>query len=283
MHALFRKLPITQIKLFLARILYLLTTLVFGKKRRIINRNGLFFEADLSEGLDLSLFIFGNFQKHVSENSYLKIPDESVIFDVGANVGIMALQFAKAAPKGKVYAFEPTHYAYNKLQRNLELNTQIDNVITIQTFVSRESSAQHQLKAYSSWKVDGKRADNKHPVHGGTAMPASDVHAVSLDDFCEREKISRLDFIKIDTDGYEMDVLFGAAGCIKTFKPQIIFEIGLYVMEEHNITFMDYWDFFKGMNYELFDSANKKPVNPLNYQKLIPAKGTIDILALPIE
>jgi len=95
--------------------------------------------------------------------------------------------------------------------------------------------------------------------------------------------VSRLDFIKIDTDGHEMDVLLGAAGCIKSFKPQIIFEIGLYVMKEHSIAFMDYWNFFNNMGYELFNSANKKPVNSLNYQNLIPAKGTIDILALPID
>jgi FkbM family methyltransferase len=283
MLALFRKLPITQIKLVIAKVLYMSVTLVFGKGKRIIKRNGLYFEADLSEGLDLSLFIFGNFQKHVSANPYLKIHDNSVIFDVGANVGIMALQFAKTAPRGRVFAFEPTNYAYGKLHRNLELNSQINNITPIQTFVSKESTQNHQLKAYSSWKVDGKRVENKHPVHGGTAMPATDIPAISLDDFCENEKVSRLDFIKIDTDGHEMEVLLGAAGCIKTFRPQIIFEVGLYVMEEHNITFTDYWEFFSDLNYKLFNSANKRPVDMLNYKTVIPAKGTIDILALPIE
>lgn len=281
MHVFFRKLPITQIKLFIAKILYFLTTLIFGKGKRVIRRNGLYFEADLSEGLDLSLFIFGNFQKHVSANPYIKIAEDSVIFDIGANVGIMAFQFAKTATKGRVYAFEPTNYAYGKLQRNLELNSQINNIIPIQTFISKESVQNHQLKAYSSWKVDGKRAENKHPVHGGTAMPATDIPAISLDDFCENEKVLSLDFIKIDTDGYEMDVLLGAGKCIEKFKPQIIFEVGLYVLEEHDISFNDYWDFFSNLNYELFNSANKKPIDLLNYKTIIPAKGTIDILALP--
>ncbi len=281
MHSFIRKLPITQIKLFIAKILYLLTTVVFGKGKRVIRRNGLFFEADLSEGLDLSLFIFGNFQKHVSANPYIKIAEDSTIFDVGANVGIMALQFAKVAPRGRVYAFEPTNYAFGKLNRNLELNPQINNVIPIQTFVSKESTQRHQLKAYSSWKVDGKKADNKHPVHGGTAMPATDIPAISLDDFCINEKISRVDFIKIDTDGYEIDVLSGAYECIKKYMPQIIFEVGLYVMEERDIGFRDYWDFFNSLNYNLFNSANKKPVDLSNYGTVIPAKGTIDILALP--
>ncbi len=283
MQAVIRKLPITQIKLFFAKILYKITILFFDKKKRIIRRNGLYFEIDLSEGLDLSLFLFGNFQKHVSANPYLKIHENSVIFDVGANVGIMALQFAKAAPRGRVYAFEPTDYAFNKLLRNLSLNPQIGNVVPVQTFVSKKSSKDHDLKAYSSWKVDSKKPSETHPVHGGTAMPAGDVPAITLDDFCANENISSLDFIKIDTDGYEMDVLRGAKNCLKSMRPQIIFEIGLYVMKEHNISFMDYWRFFEPLGYDLFNSANKKPVNPENYRKVIPAKGTIDILALPKE
>ncbi len=281
MQALIRNLPITRIKIFLARILYTFTTLIFGKKKRIIKRNGLYFEIDPGEGLDLSLFLFGNFQKHVASNPYIRVPGNGIIFDVGANVGIMALQFSRLVPQGKVYAFEPTHYAFKRLQKNLSLNAAIQNVIPIQTFVSRQSTTDHHLKAYSSWKVNTSKTENTHPVHGGTAMPAENVDAIALDDFCNKDKISRLDFIKIDTDGYEMDVLTGASGCIGTFRPQIIFEIGLYVMDEHGISFRDYWDFFSGLNYDLFNSANKKQISLSNYKKIIPAKGTIDILALP--
>jgi len=281
MQSIIRNLPITQIKLFFARNLYRVTTLVFGKNKRVIKRNGLYFEADLGEGLDLSLFLFGNFQKHVAANPYIHLPKDGIIFDVGANVGIMSLQFAKSIPRGKVYAFEPTHYAYKKLKKNLSLNTEISNIVTIQSFVSRQSTRDHQIKAYSSWKVDGKKTDNTHPVHGGTAMSADNVPAISLDDFCINENISRLDFIKIDTDGHEIEVLTGAEVCIGKFKPKIIFEVGLYIMNERGISFSDYWKFFNSLKYELFNSANKKRIDMLNYNKVIPAKGTIDILALP--
>ena len=281
MQSIIRNLPITQIKLFFARNLYKMFTLVFGKNKRIIKRNGLYFEADPGEGLDLSLFLFGNFQKHVAANPYIHLPEDGIIFDVGANVGIMSLQFAKSIPQGNVYAFEPTHYAYKRLKKNISLNT-ASNIITIQSFVSRQSMRDHQIKAYSSWKVDGKKTGNTHPVHGGTAMPADDVPAISLDDFCVNEKNSRLDFIKIDTDGHEIDVLMGAKECIGKFRPQIIFEVGLYIMKERGISFSDYWKFFNSLKYELFNSANKKGIDMSNYKNVIPAKGTIDILALPL-
>ena len=56
-------LPLTQIKIQIAKILYFWVTLFAGKKRRIIKRNGIKYEVDIQEGLDLSLFLFGNFQK----------------------------------------------------------------------------------------------------------------------------------------------------------------------------------------------------------------------------
>ena len=96
-------LPITRIKIFGAKILYQITTLFVGKKRRVIDRDGVKYEVDLAEGIELSLFLFGKFQSHITNNSFLKIKDDFTIIDIGANVGLMTMQFAKLVPKGSVY------------------------------------------------------------------------------------------------------------------------------------------------------------------------------------
>ncbi|MCK5104321.1 MAG: FkbM family methyltransferase [Cyclobacteriaceae bacterium] len=276
------KLPITRLKLSIARILFHLVKPFYGTQKRIIKRNGINFEVDITEGLDLSLFLFGNFQKHVTENEYLDLPEDAVIFDVGANVGIMSLHFAKKAPKGKVYAFEPTHFAWQKLKRNLELNQDIaQNIQTVQTFVSSEEKKQGEIRAYSSWKINKEIGSDQHPVHGGKVMSTEGVPSTTLDNFVKEQNIARLDFIKIDTDGHEFDVLLGAGKSIKKFKPQLIFELGQYVMEERSISFMDYEDFFSGLGYVLSNAANNKLITNANYEKMVPGKGTIDVLALP--
>lgn len=274
-------LPITKMKLFFGRMLYRVVHLIYRENRRIILRNGITYEVDLSEGIDLSVFLFGKFQGHVSENKHISLPEDAVIIDVGANFGIMALQFAKLAPLGKVYAFEPTHYAFSKLKRNLELNPELAGHITaIQSFVSSASSKETDIRAYSSWKVGGEAKDPKHGVHGGTVKSAEGIGKVSLDDFCEETKIGRLDFIKIDTDGHEYEVLKGGRKVITEFRPIVIFEVGLYVIEEHNIDFSHYMQYFNSLGYKLFNSSNLKEINADNYRKHIPSKGTIDILAL---
>ncbi len=282
MKRLINRLPITQIKMFFGQILYRLVHLICREDKRIIVRNGIKYEIDLSEGIDLSLFLFGNFQKHVSQNKYLSLPQDAIIFDVGANSGIMSLQFAKLVPLGKVYSFEPTFYAFSKLEKNLELNPELaKRIVAIQSFVSSSTSEEPNIKAYASWKVGGTVESVKHQVHGGTEKSTNGIKAVCLDDFCEQNEIKRLDFIKIDTDGHEFEVLKGAKKVISKFGPIIIFEIGIYVMKEKNIDFSDYLKFFDSLGYSLFNSKNLKNMNAHNYYKYIPLKGTIDILAVP--
>lgn len=283
MNSILNNLPLTQIKLFIARILYFLVRPIYGTGKRVIRRNSLFFEVDISEGLDLSLFLFGNFQKHVTENKFLNLAEDATIFDVGANVGIMSLSFAKKAPNGKVLAFEPTHYALEKLKRNLELNPSLSPVIeVVNTFISSEDKKSSEVKAFSSWKINKKAGEDQHPVHGGTAMSTVGVPTITMDEFVQSRKIDRIDFIKIDTDGHEYDVLSGAKKSIAKYKPKIIFELGQYVMKERGITFDDYFRYFTESSYSLSDAASNKEINTKNFKKMVPKKGTIDVLAIPV-
>lgn len=281
MKRLINRLPITKIKIFFGRILYHMVHLICREDKRTIVRNRIKYEIDLSEGIDLSMFLFGNFQRHVSQNKYLSLSQDAIIFDVGANFGVMSLQFAKLVPWGKVYSFEPTFYAFSKLRKNLELNPELaKRIVAIQSFVSSSTSEEPGIEAYASWKVGGTVKGVKHQVHGGIAKSTDGIGAVSLDDFCEQNEIKRLDFIKIDTDGHELEVLKGAKKVISKFNPVIIFEVGIYVMEERNIDFSDYLEFFNSLDYSLFNSKNSKRINAYNYHKYIPLRGTIDILAV---
>jgi FkbM family methyltransferase len=282
MKRLINRLPLTQIKLILGRILYHAVHLICRSDKRTIVRNGITYEIDLSEGIELSVFLFGSFQRHVSRNRYTSLPGDAVIFDVGANSGMISLQFAKLVPQGRVYAFEPTFYAFSKLKRNLELNPGLaKRVVAVQSFVSSSTLEKHDIKAYASWKVAGITDGIKHRIHGGVEKSTEGIGAVSLDDFCEQHKVARLDFMKIDTDGYELEVLKGAGKVISRFSPVIIFETGVYAMNERGLDFSDYIEFFNTRPYSLFNSINLKKINARNYDRYIPLKATIDILAVP--
>lgn len=276
-------LPITRIKIFGASILYKMVTLFVGKDKRVVERDGIRYEIDLSEGIELSMYLFGNFQKHILANKHYKIKPDDVIFDVGTNIGLMTLQFAKLVPNGKVYSFEPTHYAIGRLKSNLSLNQELaKRVEIINSFVSEKSSANPEIVAFSSWKVDGNRTEKDHPVHLGTPMSAEGVPAITLDDFARLNNIEKINFIKIDTDGHEYEVFKGGKEAIKKYRPHIIFEIGLYVMEEKKIDFDFYFNYFKDLNYKLIDTKTDKEITLSNYRNYIPKNGSTDLIAVPL-
>lgn len=279
MKILKRRVKITKLKLLIAEFLFFITKMFLRENKRVISRNNLKFEIDLNEGIDLHLFLFGNFQKHVTENKYLIIPKDAVIFDIGANCGIMALFYARKIENGKIHAFEPTNYAIKKFRRNLELNPAHKNKIIInQFFISSCSKTKHNIKAYSSWPIRSNK--HKHNIHRGVFKSAINVSAISLNDYCKLNQINQIDLIKIDTDGYEYEVLKGGFDTIKKTKPQIIFELGIYVMKEHGIDFKDYIKLFENLNYEMI-TTNGEIINYQNYKKYVPEYGTIDIISIP--
>jgi len=278
---IFKKIPMTRIRIAVAHALYFLFRALLGKNKRIIQRSGVFYEVDLSEGIDLSLFLFGNFQSYVIQNKYFSLEKDAIVFDVGANVGSMALRFAQGASEGHVYAFEPTDYAFKKLQRNLSLNPKLADLISaVQQFLSDQTQSDPQIRAYASWKVDGS-AKNSHPLHGGTIKPAESVPAITLDHFCTQKQIQRIDLIKIDTDGHEHKVLKGARKTIKKYLPFVVFEIGGYVLNEQELEFEQFHDYFESLGYSLFNAKNGKKINLQNFSNQIPLRATTDIIAIP--
>lgn len=277
---LLHRLPLTRIRLRAARIMYRALKLVLRNDHRLIRRGGINYEIDLSEGIDLSLFVFGGFQDHVTKTKYFPVTPNAIVFDVGANIGTMTLKFAQRAPDGHVYAFEPTDYAFRKLRHNLSLNPELSKRVTpIQAFISGRSEANPSM-VYSSWKIDGSTSET-HPLHGGAMQSAESADAFTIDDFCRARQIQRVDLIKIDTDGHELKVLMGARDTLAGALPYVIFEAGLYSIAEGGDVFEQYFDYLSSFGYTLINSSNGHKVTRTNYQKEIPLRSTIDIIAVP--
>lgn len=269
----------TQFKLLIARLLYKILKFFNIKEERIIIRSGINYKITLREGIDLSLFLFGSFQKHVFSNKFIKNKNFSVIFDIGANIGAITLPLAKHYRNAVIYAFEPTKYAHEKLKTNIELNPNLKNRIkVVNAFVSNKEGKAEQTAAYSSWKVDGSPVD--HPIHGGILQEATDIQ-VTVDSFVKQNNITKVDFIKIDVDGHEFEILEGAEQTLINSRPFIIFEFMGHTNENMNFEFQKYFAFLNKLNYKLIDSQTSRELLPENIQKLVPPKGGIDILCLP--
>ncbi len=278
-----RHVPITRIKILVARFLHACLKIAMVRDLRVVNRRGINLSLDLSEGIDLSLFLFGSFQNHVVRATSL-IAEDSIIFDVGANTGVMSLKFAAACPRATIFAFEPTYFGCEKLKKNLELNPLLATRITLtQTFVADLENAGANLKAYASWNLNFAKNEDRDEVHHGLVKDTTSVGAVSLDGYVTRSQLNRVDFIKIDTDGYEGLILQGSRQLIEKFRPYIVFELGGHAIARSNVDIFWFVNFFQHYNYSLNNVANLFPLSADTIESAVPRKGTIDVIAVPVE
>jgi FkbM family methyltransferase len=150
------------------------------------------------------------------------VKEEDVCLDIGANLGLTTLLLATLAPRGQVYAFEPNPTTFEMLKRNITQN----GATQVSCHNLALSSASGSLRFWSNEKAlacsFAIRAEDS-----ATAEVFSDfitVPAISVDDFVAQVGLNRLDFIKIDVEGFELDVLAGCADVLRRFRPTIFVE-----------------------------------------------------------
>src|SRR3954454_10033377 len=120
----------TESKFALARLVFsglmgLRRPFGLGERARV-TRRGIRWDLDLSEVIDLSIYLTG-YTEYSTVRAYRRlIRPGDVILDIGANIGAHTLQFASlTGPRGQVFAFEPTAFPFGKLKENIRLNPRL--------------------------------------------------------------------------------------------------------------------------------------------------------------
>jgi FkbM family methyltransferase len=248
----------------------------------IVKRRGFIWDLDLNEGVDLAIFLFGGFEQQTAKALKKLVRPGSTVLDVGANIGSVTLVLAKLVDQaGRVYAFEPTDYAIRKLKRNLALNPGVaKRVIVEQMRLTCEERREGPVEIYSSWKLAGEA--RRHPKHRGIAQSTQGSTAASLDDYCEKHGIPKVDFIKLDVDGFEGEVLAGAINLLKRDRPSICMELAPYALAERGSSIHQVFGILEACNYGIRTLAGCfKPVgDPYRLASKIPDGAGTNILAI---
>ena len=250
----------TKYKIFIAKILFKVISLFGVPKIKQVVRGKINWKLDLSEGIDLSIFIFGNFEKDlVRMIDNLSEKKDFDIIDIGSNIGVHTLQFAKKYKNSNVYSIEPTDFAFNKLQTNINLNNSLKSKIKIyQYFVSNKKLPS---KIYSSWSLSSNEIG--HNLHKGILKSTNNCKTISLDDFISQNNIKKDIIIKCDVDGYELDVFKSGENYLKKNKPQIIMELAPYLYKERGYSKNEIFTFFQSLNYTFYDGLKFNKIDDL--------------------
>jgi FkbM family methyltransferase len=138
-----------------------------------------------------------------------------IVIEVGANIGTHTVGLARLVGRGgRVLAFEPQRLVFQTLCANMALNS----LANVDCFRSAVGAQEGFLRVP---EVDPDRAANFGGVSLLGAYGNSEVPCETLD---RRLTLPRLDFIKIDVEGMEIDVLRGGCRLLEKFKPMLYVE-----------------------------------------------------------
>jgi len=182
---------------------------------------------------------------------------DSVCIDIGCHKGEIMDQILQFSPTGKHFGFEPIPWMYDTLcnkykDKNVVIYPNaISNAENITTFKVVKNAP-----AYSGLR-------NREYAIKNPDILEIQVTQVKLDNFFKN--LNKLDFIKIDVEGGELNVIEGASELIKKLKPTLLFEFGKGSSEYYNSTPENMFDLLAklNMNVYLLISYLKSPI-PLN-------------------
>jgi FkbM family methyltransferase len=160
----------------------------------------------------------------------LTIQDGWRCIDVGANIGLTSIFMTKCAPNVEVIAFEPAPKCIPFLTQNVWANG--EGMIKVAPVGLGGKSGLVpfvELPNFSAGShIGGNKASHPAAVKGKKVWIKIDT----LDNYCRTEKIERIDLIKIDAEGYEINVLTGARDTLRKFKPVVILEFNSWFMTQ---------------------------------------------------
>lgn len=187
--------------------------------------------------------IFSRAEPHLQNiiNKYVK--HGGSVLEVGANIGYFTIYFGKhVGSSGNVYAFEPIPSTYAVLKKNIVLNA-LTNIDTYNLAASsqpgeiifRMPKGNHSM-ASMHWHKNCEDVDEYI------------VNTVNLDSMFSNKNI---DFVKIDVEGAEGDVVAGMEKIISSYKPIIFVECS-------EIGRQKFWEVMKKYDYRCYDATNDK-------------------------
>jgi FkbM family methyltransferase len=217
-------------------------------------KNGMKLQSDYPDKgtAPFAILSFSAYETEEIEMIFKLIGPHDVCFDIGANIGFHAINFAKLSEFITIYAFEPIPKTFSCLKKNISLNS-VENVSVFNFGFSNE-------KKYVNFHFDSSYsgAASLRNLLESENNQIVVANVVRLDDFFSDKKLTRLDFIKCDVEGAEFFVLQGGLQTLRKCKPIIYLEMLRKWSKMFDYHPNDIIDFLKKIGYRCFTVKNKK-------------------------
>ncbi len=192
--------------------------------------------------------------------------ENSVVIDVGANIGDYSARVKRCAPTANVYSFEPHPETFKELERKAKEH----GYVAINAGCGNENREDTLYDYEGSKNIGSSHASMYEEVisqiHSDVSAQWS-IHIIKIDNFVEENNIDRIRFLKIDVEGAELEVLRGMSQTIRAGLVDLIqFEFNemniisrVFLKDIH--MFLDGYEFYRLMPNGLMALGKYSPVH----------------------
>jgi FkbM family methyltransferase len=191
------------------------------------------------------------FERHKFRDFHKLLPRVEVrtIFDVGANVGKTVAQARRFYPESEIYAFEPVKASYEEMV----------------SLIGPDDKGVHTFNAAVGARpgegfitAEGTRPQNRL-VEANSRRQTQPVQILAGDEFCESHGIPRINFLKIDTEGHDLDVLRGFQKMLGEERIDLLqVEAGMTAGNNLHVPLDRFQGYLEPMGYSLFRIYEQK-------------------------
>ena len=183
----------------------------------------------------------------------------TLVFDVGANVGQSAVRFRAAYPDVDLHCFEPVHETYRVLSASLANDPRAH---CHEIALGSQSGA---ARVHHGGSSDRARID----VTGVHDAKAATVSVDTLTGFCAARGISGISYLKVDTEGHDLEVLRGGESLLADGSVDVVeVEAGMSPDNRLHVPYADLVHYLEGFGYRLFGLYEQVPEWPTGRPQL---------------
>lgn len=195
----------------------------------------------------------------VSLNVWMRLSENAkVIFDIGANFGLYGLIAKAIEPDAQVFLVEALRKNCVRIQENLRLNSM--NAVVVNRALGNQQGSVKFFDMDSHDNTIGsiyRSFVEMHQHH--TEIKEIEVSMTTLDDVMEEYRLTKLDLLKVDVEGAELELLSGALRTIKDSQPDILFEIS----SPENAEAINRLISGLGFNYNIYELDDQQGLIPI--------------------
>lgn len=217
-------------------------------------------------------------KKYVSDDLFIETPrgisffrdvtvllpkyNVDIVFDVGANVGQSVHELKKHFPNAYIHCFEPVSKTFARLQKNVKEETNVKcfkvalSNTTGQGLMRAEGHSSKNFLLDTEKNTQGVEqvlASGDKVSQEKTPMTTEHVETISLDNFCETNKIEYISYLKVDTEGADLDVLNGAQNMLMQQNIDFVeVESGMNPGNKYHVALEEFKEFLEKLDYFVF-------------------------------